>query len=130
MVFVGVTVGLLFLDETHPDKKLQRDPCREAGRRLAAFFHKTSTCNGRNAEKQALLEENRIAGYDTADFMSDSDEPLPRYQSQENSPLLAPQDDSEPVLDVQALVEEEPAVQVIFTKPVILNIVSYGILAL
>lgn len=130
MVLVGVTVGLLFLDETHPDKKRQRDPCRDAGRRLAAFFQKNSSCNWRNTEKQALLEDNRLCGYDTTDSMSDSDEPLPRYQSHESSPLLAPQEDSEQMMDGEVLADSEPTPQVIFTKPVILNIVSYGILAL
>lgn len=135
-VFVGVIVGLLFLDETHSMKKLERDRCRELGDRIAALFRKSVVCKcrGRAPEKQALLAGDGLAGYDTAGACSpaiaktpDVDEPLPAYRSRENSPRLSPQASPEPPAAAESQASNKPK---IFTKPVIMNIVSYGILAL
>ncbi|KAJ6444509.1 MFS multidrug transporter [Purpureocillium lavendulum] len=130
-VFVGLVVGLLFLEETHAEKKLQRDRGRELGNRILSLFRRATVCQcrGRPAEKQALLASDGLAGYDTSDgpcsrriAMTEADEPLPAYQSRENSPKLAPQTDSTAALGSKAN-------RKVFTKPVIMNIISYGILA-
>ncbi|KAH7149972.1 major facilitator superfamily domain-containing protein [Dactylonectria estremocensis] len=140
-VFVGVIIGLLFLEETHADKKSQRDRGREIGNSIVRLFGGYAKCNGRNRgpEKQALLDGEQRIGYMSTrpsrmtSTNSDDDEVLPAYQSQENSPRLAPQADtmsleSAPLEPVAPVVEQERK-QKIFTKPVIMNIISYGILA-
>lgn len=144
MVFIGVTIGLLFLEETHVEKKLQKDRGRELGNQIRRLFQRATVCKYRvrSAEKQALLADDGLAGYSTAgvrpragDAAAGMDEPLPAYQSQENSPKLAPQrsfrtrrqDAQHPPTRAETVEGRKPKV---FTKPVMLNIVSYGILAL
>lgn len=136
VVLVGLVIGILFLDETHPAKKLQRDRGRELGDRLAAVFYKAQTCHGRNPEKQSLLGGEEWESYDATtapnrvDIFADADEALPIYRSQENSPKLSPRN---PVDDVARTAETElqpPMKPKVFTKSVILNIICYGILAL
>ena len=41
-VFVGLVVGLLFLEETHAEKKLQRDRGRELGNRITSLFRRAT----------------------------------------------------------------------------------------
>ncbi|KAJ4324260.1 hypothetical protein N0V84_003963 [Fusarium piperis] len=132
-VFVGVIIGLLFLEETHAEKKTQRDRGREIGDYLANLFGGMTRCNGRGRapEKQALLEGERHVSYGSRHGSSssdDEDELLPAYQSQESSPRLAPQDDTRSLESqpLEPVVQEKPKT---FTKPVIMNIISYGILA-
>ena len=141
-VFVGVIAGVLFLDETHSMKRLERDRGRELGDRLVALFRKSAVCKcrGRTPEKQCLLASDGLAGYETlggcprtTGKMSNGDEPLPAYQSRENSPRLAPQVDPEPRAAITQ--PQQPDSQAshkpkVFIKPVIMNIISYGILAL
>lgn len=135
-VFVGVIIGLLFLEETHTMKKSKRDRGREVGDYLAKVFCGVTRCNGRERapEKQALLDGERNPGYlatgsihSSAD--SEVDEVLPAYQSQENSPQLAPQPDDHAAISIEENPTLSPKMK-IFTKPVIMNIISYGILAL
>ncbi|KAJ4256454.1 hypothetical protein NW757_004084 [Fusarium falciforme] len=132
-VFVGVIIGLLYLDETHAEKKTQRDRGREIGDYLAKLFGRVTKCNGRGRapEKQALLDGERHVSYGSRHGSSSSDEEdeaLPAYQSQESSPRLAPMDDTRSLESqpLEPIVQEKPKT---FTKPVIMNIISYGILA-
>lgn len=132
-VFVGVIIGLLYLDETHAEKKTQRDRGREIGDYLAKLFGRVTKCNGRGRapEKQALLDGERHVSYGSRHGSSSSDEEdevLPAYQSQESSPRLAPMDDTRSLQSqpLEPIVQEKPKT---FTKPVIMNIISYGILA-
>jgi hypothetical protein len=138
-VFVGVIIGILFLEETHAQKKHQRDRGLELGNYLVSFVCRFGKCRyrERTPEKQGLLDGEHSGYYqehgvgdgcsDTAaNNASDSEEALPAYRSQDSSPKLLPQPDSQP-----AEVASSPAPESkIFTKPVIMNIVSYGILAL
>ncbi|KAF5592256.1 tetracycline resistance TCR1 [Fusarium pseudocircinatum] len=132
-VFFGVIIGLLFLDETHAEKKSQRDRGREIGDYLASWFGGVASCNGRgrSPEKQALLDGKQNAQYLSTSVRpgsAHSDEALPAYRSQENSPRLAPQPDTQSLNEAPL----EPIVvrkSKTFTKPVIMNIISYGILA-
>lgn len=134
-VLFGVIVGLLFLDETHAAKKMQHDRGREIGNRIAALFRRASTCHGRSPEKASLLHHGDVVGYCSTESQrpkfgeSDEDEPLPIYRSQENSPKLSPKScpKSADSVDVQPVAAEKMKT---FTKPVIMNIMSYGILAL
>ncbi|RSL63771.1 hypothetical protein CEP54_005005 [Fusarium duplospermum] len=132
-VFIGVIIGLLFLEETHAEKKTQRDRGREIGDYLANLLSRVTKCNGRGRapEKQALLDGERHVSYGSRHGSSSSDEEdelLPAYQSQESSPRLAPQDDTRSLESqpLEPIVQEKPKT---FTKPVIMNIISYGILA-
>jgi hypothetical protein len=142
-VLVGVTIGLLFLDETHALKKHQRDRPRELGRRIANLFTAISRCGiqgRRSPEKQPLLKDSKYRSYDGTDnehavpHFSDDDDDLPAYRSQESSPKLLPADDANiPSVAPSEVQQEAPREVVptkIFTKPVLMNIVSYGILAL
>ncbi|KAF5022359.1 hypothetical protein F66182_5587 [Fusarium sp. NRRL 66182] len=130
-VFFGVIIGLLFLDETHAEKKAQRDRGREIGDYLASLFGGVAKCNGRgrSPEKQALLDGKHHVHYGTRPSSAHSDdEALPAYQSRENSPRLAPQADTQSLNEARL----EPVLErktKTFTKPVIMNIISYGILA-
>ncbi|EFY98401.2 MFS transporter [Metarhizium robertsii] len=135
-VFVGVIIGFLFLEETHTAKKLQRDAGRELGDRLVDLIAKVPLCGrlGRPAEKKSLLVDNGVMGYNTTSTgssgLSEADEPLPVYQSRESSPNLGPQSDTNPeATSDSGRGELENRPLVIFTKPVIMNIMSYGILA-
>lgn len=136
-VFVGVVTGILFLEETHTLKKHRRDRGREAGDWLAskvAMLFGRKRHSNRAPEKQALLGGEH-SDCDISDVLSDSDESLPVYRSQESSPRLQPQPD--PELGEPIPVPAQPPVNgpgspgfKTFTRPVIMNIVSYGILAL
>ncbi|KAM4056839.1 major facilitator superfamily protein [Hirsutella rhossiliensis] len=126
-VFIGVVVGFLFLEETHAAQKLQRDRGRELGSRIAALFRRATVFDVSKGEYGALDGCSRANA-----TMSDEDEPLPAYRSCENSPKLAPQAGPG---RAAAVASPSPGPQSgqksrIFTKPVILNIISYGILAL
>lgn len=121
-VFCGVIIGLLFLEETHSERKKRRDPGVELGKRILSWVS-TKSCQipARKAEKQALLD----------------DDELPGYRTTENSPQLVGSASAIPepteTLDLTDTanndeLEEQP--KKIFTRPVILNIISYGILAL
>lgn len=120
-VFCGLVVGILFFEETHASKKTRRDAGVELGKRITNWVS-SATCEriSRKAEKQPLLEP---------DF-----DQLPAYRSTESSPHLSssPETDlPEPLdLECQQQTAAEAKVQKTFTKPVILNIVSYGVLAL
>lgn len=131
-VLLGVTIGILFLEETHAEKKKQRDPGLELGdyliSRLAWNPFKTRAAPPSKGEEEPLLV--------------DVDEQLPGYQTRENSPpphltsMPAPDPHETLDLDSSAAVsqgrmepESRPEPRT-FTRPVLFNIVSYGILAL
>lgn len=132
----GVVVGLLFLEETHADKKDRRDPGLELGKSIARRFTWATT-------KKAAQD-----GPETQSLLSHSDQP-PSYRTNENSPQLTstPATDMEqqPLLDAEVVGDrlrasadsknaqvEKPKVSArkAFTRPVIMNIISYGLLAL
>ncbi|PKS09034.1 hypothetical protein jhhlp_003647 [Lomentospora prolificans] len=119
-VCCGVVIGLLFLEETHAGKKSRRDPGIELGKRISQWLStKTCQATGRKAEKQPLLDDY---------------EELPGYETTENSPQLisSPGSGAPEPLDLEssgAVLSQTQTGNQIFTKPVILNIISYGILA-
>lgn len=125
-VFCGLVIGLLFLEETHSIKKLRRDPGVELGNRLLSHipWNIGKSDQPKSAEEEALLEP---------------DEQLPGYRTTENSPLLASTSaNSDPVEPLTLGVPNlrSPADQPrkmptrIFTRQVVLIIVTFGILAL
>lgn len=125
-VFCGVIIGILFLEETHSEQKHRRDRGLELGNYLLSCIPWTSSSSSqpKSAEEESLLE---------------AEEQLPGYRTTENSPRLVSRrgcaDLVEP-LDLESterrttVTLERRMVTKTFTRPVVLNIVSYGILAL
>lgn len=125
-VFCGVIIGLLFFEETHSIKKQRRDRGVELGNHLLSRIPWTAgkLSKAKSAEEEALLEP---------------EEQLPGYRTTENSPRLMSVASSSDAMEPLSLSVAEPRTTVepqrkmvttIFTRPVVLNIVSYGILAL
>lgn len=126
-VLFSVMIGILFLEETHPEKKLNRDRGLELGNRLLSFWHKKVVARCRNSkgkEEQPLL---------------DNEDQLPGYRSDEESSQLAitprsvvpdPFDLEGAVAPLRVAAPERKPTGKIFTRPVVMIIVSYGILAL
>lgn len=123
-VFMGVIVGVLFLEETHEEKKHKRDRGVELGKRLLSFFqrNKSSQTHGKSLEEEPLL---------------DAGEQLPGYRSSDTTPQMGPSSSPslQPPLELdnpviaRATVPERPSSSRIFTRPVVLIIITYGILA-
>ncbi|KAF4126744.1 Sugar (and other) transporter [Geosmithia morbida] len=126
VVLVGVVVGILFLDETHAVQRYRRDRGREMGDYIASKMPSLGgcSCRSRTPEKQNLME-----GAVSPHHGEEEDELLPEYSSRSSSPRLAPVTDVE---NVEAGSPRNgpgsPGFKT-FTKPVIMNIISYGILA-
>ncbi|KAL7818838.1 major facilitator superfamily domain-containing protein [Trichoderma aethiopicum] len=138
-VLFGVVVGILFLEETHLGKKGEKDRGRELGDRISALFSRATYSRPDKPEKQSLLGDCEQASYNTLPDSSDTDstklpqgrEGLPDYRSRETSPRLASQGNTEhrdvSSAEIAGAQPDQPTV--IFTKPVLMNIISYGILA-
>ncbi|CAN8102720.1 unnamed protein product [Discula destructiva] len=131
----GVVVGLLFLEETHADKKDRHDPGLELGKSIARWFTRFTTSNDAQdaSETQSLLSHNG---------------PPASYNTNENTQQLtstpATDVEQQPLLDAEVVgnrlrasaksdrtQEEKPRVSArqAFTRPVVMNIISYGLLA-
>ncbi|KAL4742178.1 major facilitator superfamily domain-containing protein [Aspergillus similis] len=123
VLMTGIVVGLLFLEETHPEKKYRRDRGLELGNWLIG------RCWG--SRVQAAEEQDVKADSADAGYFDDYDEvPPPAYRSTETSPRLGP------VKEVDDLAGDDDIEKQMtggnpkaFTKQVIFNIVGYGILA-
>ena len=125
---IGVTIGILFLEETHEEKKYRRDVGLDAGRWILKHFHRAETdfANSDKAgyanleDSQTLLEDEQPPGYRTNDAS-------PRHPSSRAvSPSVSHLKTHSEGL---AAKKKSRGVQKAFTKQVIVNIVGYGILA-
>lgn len=124
-VFFGLLVGLLFLEETHAEKKKQRDRGVELGNYLLSYVSwkpfASSPESKKCAEAQPLL---------------DSEEQLPGYCTTESSPQLSSTTQVPELGEPLDLTAPRPSVASqsrstsMFNKQIILIIVTYGILAL
>lgn len=120
-----MTIGILFLEETHEDKKDRRDIGLDVGDWLVGRFRSRSV-----SEKGGFIGEGFHLLAEAVDDHSG-------HSSTESSPSLAPVSTSIAELpphslrsgDLAPLVKSEAAVVSAFTKQVILVIVSYGLLA-
>lgn len=127
VVVFGLVVGILFLEETHEDKRYRRDYGLELGRYITSRF-RTQRPEESVTAKLGYFEE-------TLSFLAEDDQP-PDYRSTEPLPRLrcsnAPA--SEPphqALDARhAPARGQLSLYSMFSKQVILNVVGYGILAL
>ena len=125
---VGVLIGILFLEETHVEKRHRRDPGLEAGRWLLDWFGiKPSSA----FKTQAV--EVRIDDYQ----MVAEDEPPPGYRTTEGSPhqpssrCQSPRATRNRCDNFGGRISHDSArsAKKAFTRQVILNIIAFGILA-
>ncbi|RYP54662.1 hypothetical protein DL768_000598 [Monosporascus sp. mg162] len=131
IVFIGVVNGILFLEETHAEKKSRRDRGLELGNWILSCIPCLLKCTDVRGEKSKLAEMA-----ETQPLM-DHDEQLPGYRTNENSPQNSPLLKStlatrvpRDSLYLEAVCDSEDSRDArVFTRPVILNIMSFGILA-
>jgi hypothetical protein len=136
IVACGVVIGILFLEETHEEKKYRRDPGLEAGKWILRKVTRCADVKASRSEKIAdleevlllLSEEDQLPGYRTTDVAP------PGYRTTEGSPNLpsTPSPEPQEALDLneaQISMRSKPAATKAFTRQVITNIVGYGILA-
>lgn len=124
VLIVGIIIGVLFLEETHSQKKFRRDRGLEMGNWLVAKFSQADIPAPSDA-KAALLNDDA--------YLSE-DDPPPVYRSREPSPRSSSIGDARPAewdKDVEQS-ERRPSVgfSKALTRQVVLNIIGYGILAL
>lgn len=130
IVLIGVINGILFLEETHAEKKTKPDRGLKLGNWILSGLPIFRKCAESRDEKTKLAEME-------AQPLIDHDEQLPGYRTNENSPESSPRLRSASVASVSwdALDLEDGressnlGISGIFTRPVVLNIVSFGILA-
>lgn len=125
IVFCGVVIGILFLEETHAEKKYRHDPGLAAGQWILSKFSRCASVKALRSEKVADLDE-------VSSLLSD-DQP-PGYRTAEGSPNLPSTPSPEPqeplnLNSSRILPRSKPAATKAFTRQVVLNIVGYGILA-
>ena len=119
VLLLGITIGILFLEETHVDKR--DDP--DLGRKLAEVLFKC----GSKSKTQTTNCKSALALEQIVDLF-DGNDPPPGYRSTENSPLLRSASTIE--IDAEMLREKERrGVVKIFSKQVILIVVAYAFLA-
>ncbi len=123
VVVFGLMVGILFLEETHEDKKLDRDCGREIGQWILSKVWRRDVDtpltdkDGSLDEMSSMLE---VHGSRT-------------YRSTDSSPTLCSSRASiaePPPYSLDGDFKEAPKIREAFTKQVCLNIIGYGILAL
>lgn len=132
IVLIGVANGILFLEETHVEKKMQRDRGLELGEWLLSALPDLRKCTEVRDEKLRLAEMSEVQR------LIPHDEQLPGYRTNENSPENSPRLKSttdsrllDAPLDLaRDAVNSTSGMSTTFTRTVVLNIVSFGILAL
>jgi hypothetical protein len=136
-VSFSLVVGILFLEETHAEKKHRRDPGLEAGKWILSRFSRFYRC----AEAKVSGSEKAGDADDILSLLSDDDQPSGYSTTNAGSPRLQSTDSpqgSSSLLDVDEerdgngngmASRSKPAAAKAFTKQVVLNIVAYGILA-
>ncbi|KAI0192485.1 MFS general substrate transporter [Astrocystis sublimbata] len=132
VVLIGVITGFLFLEETHAQKKMERDRGLEIGDWIVSKLTSFRKCTEPRDEKSKLVVRD-----DDMRPLIDHDEQLPTYRTNENTPASSPRLKSAPAPTIprDSLDLAQPAKEMgvgfskTFTLPVVLNIVSFGILA-
>lgn len=125
IVSCGVVIGILFLEETHAEKKHRHDPGLAAGTWILSKFARCANSKAFRSEKVSDLDE-------VSSLLSD-DQP-PGYRTSDGSPKFpsTPSPEPQEPLDLNAarvVARSKPAATKAFTRQVVLNIVGYGILA-
>lgn len=117
VLVLGILIGILFLEETHEVLRLRKDPGRELGQKLLNLFR---------WKKQAMPKYEGPNGYsspptETQRLLQPEADLVPNYQSAQNS---GDQDDTTSVA-----AKKPSSFLKSFTRPVVVLIFSYGILA-
>jgi hypothetical protein len=126
-VSVGVTIGLLFLEETHPKRKQRRDRGRELGDCLLSSLPGRSWMASDRSRKQDAEDQPLLSG---------AEETSTAYLGVEGS--AGSSSTARTSAQVPRSLEQgysgggpnEESVASIFNKPVLTLIASYGVLAL
>jgi hypothetical protein len=126
VVVFGLTVGILFLEETHEDRRFERDRGCEVGRWMLNKLWRRETDYEPLSDEDGPLDE-------TKSMLGEADSQA--YRSIGSSPTLCSSRTSiaePPEYSLEKICHRAPEVTVrdAFTKQVCLNIVAYGILAL
>jgi hypothetical protein len=125
IVTCGVGIGILFLEETHEEKKHRRDPGLEAGKWIVS---RVTRCAESKSSSEKAMDLDEVMS-----LLSDDEQP-PGYRTNDRSPNLpsTPSPDPQEALDLDEpciATKTRPAATKAFTKQVVLNIVGYGVLA-
>ncbi|KAL2200539.1 major facilitator superfamily domain-containing protein [Corynascus similis CBS 632.67] len=127
-VSLGVVIGLLFLEETHAEKKMSRDRGVELGNYLLSLLPSWGIGDKGQSSIKCSEEEQPL--------LFETEESLPGYLT--NGDMAGPSSapgtsglelDAEQACGGQSPKQESRPVSRIFTKPVVTIIASYGILA-
>lgn len=131
-VFVSLTIGILFLEETHAAMKHQRDRGLEIGDWVMSFICCRAGCQARaRLEKQGLLVGHLVLNGRTVNTKDNDNSTYSAIVFPFHGPPRAPpQMDSTPFDVHQSNRQSTTRSPRVFTKAVILQITSYGILAL
>ncbi|KAI1175353.1 MFS general substrate transporter [Nemania sp. FL0916] len=132
IVLIGFINGFLFLEETHSHKKMERDRGLELGHWILSKFKGFRRCAESRDEKSKFSDRD-----DEMQPLIDHDEPLPSYRTNENTPASSPhlRSASVPSIPQDSLDLNQSREHMgvgfsrTFTKTVVLNIISFGILA-
>ena len=120
ILLFGITIGILFLEETHVDKKDEPD----FGRNLAKLLFS----RGSKSKVQTANSKSSAFALEASVDLYDNDDPPPGYRSTESSPLLRSTSTTE--IDAEMLREKQPrGVIKTFSRQVNLIIVAYAFLA-
>lgn len=113
ILLFGITTGILFIEETHPDMKHGNDIGRKTGEYLVEKF-----CGPRS---KALFGDKGASR--TVEMESENIDPPPGYRTTENSPLLSSTDPE------SMRSKENRGFRAAFDRQVIFVIIGYGIVA-
>ncbi|KAF2830680.1 MFS general substrate transporter [Ophiobolus disseminans] len=122
VVLFGLTVGILFLEETHEDRKYDPDCGRDAGQWILRKVWRRAA-EAPFSDKDASMDEMRS--------MLEEHDDIQAYRSTSSSPTLCSTRTSTeaPIFALDKEIQTPPSAKQAFTRQVCLNIVCYGILA-
>ena len=123
----GITIGTLFLEETHAELKYRHDPGLQLGGRLLSVLRasRTGACHGNKTERAPL---------DRVIYVTENESP-PGYRSTEGSPRTSTASAAVSLLTTSNDAEcgrnkANQGLAKTFNRQVVLVIIGYGILAL
>ncbi|EEH08555.1 conserved hypothetical protein [Histoplasma capsulatum G186AR] len=120
----GITIGILFLQETHPEKKFHRDRGIELGRwLLGVFYTRPIPAQTPGVEFKAPIQPDEIH------VLADHQQLPPGYRSIESSPRLISVKVPGGNFNIDPPSKQSRAFVKVFTPRVTFVILSYGILA-
>ncbi|KAK8118854.1 uncharacterized protein PG998_003480 [Apiospora kogelbergensis] len=130
VVLVGVVTGFLFLEETHYEKKRQQDRGVELGNWI------TAKASGLLSWKTGSERDSEFSSASEYQPLLAPEEQLPGYRTTENSPANSPRINTvRPIaeqpetLSLDETTSADATSSKKFTRPVILNVAAFGILA-